>query len=101
VRVSLAWFIDMFDSLAWSDRMEAARALEALTRERDTFALSRLRTRALGAVVEMARWKTPQHARPAFLLVGRLAGLEEENIEAAWMRGDRETVIAAANRRDR
>ena len=57
---------------------------------------SQLRNRALPALVEMSRWKTLEHALPAFILTGRVAGLSEQQIQDAWTRGDRESVIAAA-----
>jgi hypothetical protein len=44
----------------------------------------------------MARWKTLSHALPPYLLLGRIAGLPEEEVHAAWTRGDREWVIAKA-----
>ncbi len=58
--------------------------------------LDQLRDRALGLLAEMSRWKTLAHALPAFVLLGRMAGLSEQQIQDAWTRGDRETVIAAA-----
>jgi hypothetical protein len=98
LRVSTAWFADMLDSLFWQDRMEAARALEAMTAEGDPVTLARLRARALDAVIEMARWKTPEHAWPGFVLAGRIAGWSEQRIQEAWAKGDREAVAAAARR---
>jgi hypothetical protein len=41
----------------------------------------------------MARWKTLAHALPPYLLLGRIAGLPEDQVQAAWTRGDREWVI--------
>jgi hypothetical protein len=98
LRVSTAWFIDMLDSLFWQDRMEAARALEIMTAEGDPATLERLRGRPLDAVLEIARWKTSEHARPGFVLAGRLAGWSEQQIQEAWVRGDREAVAAAARK---
>ena len=37
-----------------------------------------------------------QRALPAFILTGRVAGLTEQQIQDAWTRGDRESVITAA-----
>ena len=48
------------------------------------------------ALIEMARWKTLAHALPAYILVGRVAGWSEDQMQAAWSRGDREAAIAAA-----
>jgi hypothetical protein len=36
---------------------------------------------------------------PAFVLLGRVAGMPEPEIQTAWTRGDRETVIAAAKKK--
>jgi HEAT repeat protein len=96
VRVSPTWFIEMLNSLSWSDRNKAVWALQTLTDNRDPVVLDQLRDRALPSLVEMARWKSPGHAISAFMLLGRIAGLPEQQLEDAWSRGDRESVIAAA-----
>jgi hypothetical protein len=41
----------------------------------------------------MARWKTLDHALPAFLLLGRVAGLPEAEIQSAWTKANREAFI--------
>jgi hypothetical protein len=96
VKLEPTWFIEMLNSLSWSDRQRALSALEILTDSRDPQMLSQLRQRALSALAEMSRWKTLEHALPAFILTGRLAGLPEQQIQDAWTRGDRESVITAA-----
>ena len=96
VRVSPTWFIDLLQSVVWSDRTKAAWALATLTEDRDVFTLSRLRGPALEALIEMAAWKTRAHARSAFVLLGRAAGIEEAVIEAAWTRDDRQPILEAA-----
>jgi len=96
IRIEPTWFIEMLNSLSWSDRDHALKALQILTDKRDPSTMSQLRERALPALVEMSRWKTLAHALPAFVLTGRLAGLTDEQIQDAWTRGDHETVIATA-----
>jgi hypothetical protein len=96
LKVQATWFIEMLNSLSWSDRNRALLALQVLTDENDPLVLDQLRTRAMPALVEMARWKTLEHALPAYVLVGRVAGLSQEQIERSWERGERESVIAAA-----
>ncbi len=96
IQLEPTWFIEMLNSLSWSDRERALKALEILTDNRDPQMLGQLRQRALPALAEMSRWKTLEHALPAFILTGRIAGLTEQQIEDAWTRGDRESVIAAA-----
>jgi hypothetical protein len=93
IRVQPTWFIELLNSIVWSDRLRAAKALVILTDRRDPGILTALRERALPALVEMAQWKTLTHALPAFILTGRIAGMPEPEIHTAWRRGDRMTVI--------
>ena len=58
--------------------------------------LQLIRERALPSLEEMARWKTPRYALPPYLLLGRVAGLPEDQIQQSWEKGDRETVISKA-----
>jgi hypothetical protein len=99
LKIQPTWFIEMLNSLSWTDRTRALNALQILTDDRDPSILDQLRTRALAALVEMARWKTLAHALPAYVLLGRVAGIPEKEIQDAWSRGDRETIIAAANKK--
>ena len=96
IRVQPTWFVELLNSLVWDDRHGAAAALAVLSNARDPDLLDQIRERALSSLVEMARWKTAAHARAAFVLVGRTAGLTEKDIEDAWNRGDREPVIQKA-----
>jgi hypothetical protein len=41
----------------------------------------------------MARWQTLDHALPAFVLAGRVAGADEKAIKDAWVREDRESIL--------
>src|SRR5579864_2599188 len=99
VHISPTWFIEMLNSLSWSDRNRALGALQTLTDSRDPLVLDQLRTRALDALIDMARWKTLNHALPAFVLLGRVAGIPEPEIQSAWTRGDRDAVIGAAKKK--
>lgn len=96
IKVAPTWFIEMLASLVWTDRNNAAVALVNLTESRDERILSHLRERATPALVEMARWKHLPHALPAFILLGRVLGLAEQDIQDTWSRGEREKLIARA-----
>ncbi|MGH9810404.1 MAG: HEAT repeat domain-containing protein, partial [Terriglobia bacterium] len=96
ITIEPTWFIAMLNSISWTDRTRALAALDLLTDSRNPAVLAQLRDNALPALVEMARWKTLSHALPAYILLGRIAGLTEEQIQAAWSTGDRESVIAQA-----
>jgi hypothetical protein len=96
VHIEPTWFVELLNSVVWSDRHNATLALVNLTDSGDPEALSLIRERALLSVIEMARWHDLQHALPAFILAGRLAGLHENEIQAAWLSGDRESVLNQA-----
>jgi hypothetical protein len=89
-------FVDLLNSLVWTDRNKSSLALMELSAHRDPALLATLRARALSSLVEMARWKSPGHAQAAFMILGRIAGLSDEEIIKAWTAGDRERVITAA-----
>lgn len=89
-------FVALLNSLNWTDRNKSSLALSELTENRDPAILAELREQAVPALVEMARWKSPGHAQPAFFLLGRIAGLPEEQIRKHWDDQDREPVISAA-----
>lgn len=86
----------MLDSLIWSDRATALNVLVTLTDKRDPRVIGHLRERALPSLSEMARWKHLEHALPAFILLGRVAGINETAIQAAWAKGEREDWIQRA-----
>ncbi len=96
IKVEPTWFIEMLNSLSWTDRTRALDALQILTDSRNPAVLDQIRERALPALAEMARWKTLAHALPAYILLGRLTSLSDQQIQDAWSRGDRESVIAEA-----
>jgi hypothetical protein len=96
IHVSGTWMVELLNSIVLNDRVEACKALVTLTDSANPPALALMRERALPALVEMARWKTLRYALPPFLLVGRVAGIPENQIRQAWEKGDRESVISKA-----
>jgi len=95
-RIPYAPFIAFLNSPVWTDRNKASGALMTLSVSRDASLLTRLRKDALIPLAEMARWKSEGHAKPAFVILARIAGYSDDAEEAAWDRGERELVIAAA-----
>jgi hypothetical protein len=93
IKISPTWFLEMLDSLIWSDRITATGILLTLTERRDAEMLARIRERSLPALLEMARWKHLPHALPPFVLLGRVAGVEEKTIQDLWAKGDRESLL--------
>ncbi|MBC8165031.1 MAG: HEAT repeat domain-containing protein [Bryobacteraceae bacterium] len=96
LKVSPTWLIEMLNSLVWTDRNNAAVALVTLTEKRDPSAIGQLRSRALPSLIEMARWKHLPHALPAFILVGRIADVPEDQLQEAWNKELREPILKRA-----
>ena len=96
LKIAPVWLVAMLNSVVLSDRMQAARTLVVLTDTADPPVLVLLRERALPALVEMARWKTPEYALPPFLLLGRVMGVAEDDLQEQWKKNDRETLIRKA-----
>jgi hypothetical protein len=98
IKIPVRPFAEMLNSVEWTDRNKSSYALLALTDQRDPVIFSELRQKALPSLVEMARWKSG-HAYASFFLLGRAAGFPEDEITAAWERGDRASFIETAVKR--
>ena len=96
IRIEPTWFVELLNSVVWSDRHNASLALLNLTDKREGDTLALIRERALQSVVEMARWHDLEQALPPFILAGRLAGLDEAQIKSAWLSGDHEALLKKA-----
>jgi hypothetical protein len=94
--VAPTWFIELLHSVVLSDRVESVRTLLTLTDNGRKDAIEPLRERALPDLIEMASWKTPSYALPPFLLLGRVAGMSDEQVQESWRKGDRDAVIQKA-----
>jgi hypothetical protein len=96
LRVPTEPFVAMLNSPVWTDRNKASLALMALTESRDARRLETIRAGALPALVEIARWQSPGHAMAGIFVLGRVAGMSDEEIFKAARRGDVEQVVQAA-----
>jgi hypothetical protein len=96
LRLSPTWFVEMLNSVVLMDRIAAVKALVTLTDSANPEALALIRERAVPALVEMARWKTLRYALPPFVVLGRIAGFSEREIQTDWSAGKRELVIQKA-----
>jgi hypothetical protein len=93
IHVQPTWFIEMLNSVALSDRLEGVRALLNYTDKPDEHVISNIRDRALPALLEMARWQYLPHALPAYLLLGRVTGHTDQEMQDAWTRGERDQMV--------
>jgi hypothetical protein len=87
-------FIRLLSSGTWSDRNKGLMVVLQLTQARDAKLLHELQSRALAALMEAAQWDKG-HALTARVILGRIAGIEEEKV---WSYADDspETILRAA-----
>jgi hypothetical protein len=89
-------FIDMLDSVKWTDRNKAMAVLSALLSANDERTLAKLREQALPGLAEMARWQYEGHALQAYFILAKIAGLNDKEMIEAWRAGKKDEVIARA-----
>jgi hypothetical protein len=98
IRIAPTWPVEMLNSIVWNDRMGAVDLLLTLSEAREPGVLDLIRQRAAPQLAEMARWNSLTHALPAYILLGRVAGLSETEIQESWSKGEREARITAMER---
>ncbi len=96
IKIPPTWFVEMLNSIIWTDRTTAAVNLVNLTEDRDPATLAQIRERALEALIDMARWTHLPHALPAYILLGRVLGMQEKAIQEAWSNGKHLEVVEQA-----
>lgn len=94
IKISPIPFINMLSSPVWTDRNKSLMILSILTKKRNRTLLRQIRDRAFDPLVEMARWKSKAHAFPAFLILGRIAGTSERELnKVGWDIAKRNALI--------
>jgi hypothetical protein len=96
IDVPTDWCLDLLESPTWTDRNKALAMLDAASADYDAALLAKLRQRSLASLVEMSRWNARGHGMMAFILVGRIAGLNDPEIYQVWKAGKRDAVIERA-----
>ena len=74
-------FVALLNSGVWTDRNKGGLLIEALTRTRDQKLLRSVSRRASDSLLEMAQWREFGHAQGARLILGRIAGIDEERLQ--------------------
>ncbi len=73
-------FIKMLNSIVWTDRNKGAGVVMYLTEDRNPILLNKLKQHSLPSIIEMARWKSREHAFFSFIILGRIAGVDEQSL---------------------
>lgn len=95
LRIPYQPLLALMGSPYWTDRNKASLVLMSLTFGRDPLMLHQVRLQIFAELAEMAQWQVPGHALPAAFILGRLAGLPEDEIMPAFQQ-DRAALIEAA-----
>lgn len=98
IRVPFEPFVDLLNSLAWTDRNKASLALMQLTESRDPAMLAALKARAFDSIVDIAQWTNPGHAMPGVFMLARIAGIPDQEAFAMFERGEKDKIIEAARK---
>ncbi len=88
-------FARMLNSGVWEDRNKAGLLLAVLSRGRDPRLVRLLRSEAQDSLIEMARWRDPNHASDARMILGRIAGIEEGRLGQMVASGHVDEIINA------
>lgn len=72
-------FIALMNSLSWTDRNKSSMVLLSLS-QTNKQVLQQLKEKALKSLIEMAAWKNEGHSFPGIILLGRIAGWEDDRI---------------------
>jgi hypothetical protein len=72
--------------------------LVALTKSRDPRVLAQLRAEAIDPLLEMARWRSIGHAEAALLVLGRIAGMDEDALTKLIEAGQVNAILSRFDR---
>ena len=97
-QIPVAAFIPSLLSGTWSDINKASYLLFTITKYRNEKVLVQLGTREVrDRLIEMARWRVG-HGTPARYILGRIAGIDERNLERLVTTGQVEEIIKQLRR---
>jgi hypothetical protein len=89
-------FDSLLHSVYWTDRDKALFCLVALTEGREKNLLASLKKQALKPLLQMSQWRSKSHAFLAYIVLGRVVGVEDEEIFRSWQEGRQHVVLNAA-----
>jgi hypothetical protein len=81
-------FIRLINSIVWNDRMKGLEVLVHLTKTRNRGMMNELKSTSLASIAEMAEWTSEPHARPAYVILCRMGGIPEQEINNRIKRGN-------------
>jgi hypothetical protein len=94
ILIRATWFVEMLNSVVLGDRLEGSRTLNLMFDELTEGTVAQIRERAMPSLYEMARWRHLPHALPAYLLLGKVAGVADKEVQGEWEAGRREEMLA-------
>src|SRR5262249_53960879 len=89
-------YVDLLNSPTWTDRNKAVFIMIGLTKSRDPNLMAELRKKALPSLKEMCLWP-PGYSESAIELLGRIAGIPDEQLVPLARQHDSAAVIKKLN----
>jgi hypothetical protein len=96
--VSAQPFVDLLSSGTFTDRNKGSFLLVTLTKSRDPQLLNMLRSEALTPLEQISEWPTG-HAFGARLILGRIAGIDEETLVQLAAQNSPEAILRELQKR--
>jgi hypothetical protein len=93
------FFIQMLNAGTWTDRNKGAALLLQLTVSRDPKLLAQIHAGAFDSLVEMASWRGLSHAYFARMVLGRVAGVAENQLGELASQGSAKQLLDAVRAR--
>jgi hypothetical protein len=93
-------FIEELLSGTWTDLNKASWLLSLMAQGRSPDLLAKLRRgEVLERLIEMARWRSMGHAYSARLILGRIAGIDEDRLNQLAVAGEVDAIIKSIDSR--
>ena len=99
--ISASRFVNMLNSGIWTDRNKGTYLVSVITVRRDPRLLKLLSGQASDSLLEMARWRDPGHADSARIILGRIAGIDEKQLQQLVAAHDVDAIIPAFLKKQR
>ncbi len=97
LQIDIKPLIDLLYSGSWTDRNKASLPLYRVTDLRNPTVLNSLRSDAMGPLIEGGSWKdVPGHSTPFLVILGRLAGMPDQQLQDLLKSGNANKIIWAA-----
>lgn len=96
-KINVGPILNLLYSGSWTDRNKASLLLLRMTDLRNVEVLQSLRKEAMAPLIEGGSWAdVPGHSTPFLLILGRIGGISDQNLEDLLKSGNKDAITSAA-----